>query len=175
MIVTECPYTEVMADQEEYQYLGFGGAVRYHRKRLKLSQAELAERMQVAQATVSWWERQRDTINDPFMIFELADLFGVPADDLREGRVARGAVPLPISVGDGGMAEYIEGVVQAAPDGVDRDALRELLTLAADLPASELQALVAFGEFQRDRGKRTPRRRKVSGDSSGDTTPAGEE
>jgi transcriptional regulator with XRE-family HTH domain len=160
----------------EYDYLGFGATVRYHRKRLKMSQGDVAERLDVAQATVSWWERQRKAINDPFMIFELADLFGISADDLREGRVARGAVPTPISVGEGGMAGYIEGVVQAAPDGVDRDALRDLLTLAADLPAEQLAALVAFGEFQRDRGKQgTRRRRRVSGDSSGDTRPAGED
>jgi transcriptional regulator with XRE-family HTH domain len=171
-------YTVLMPDPDEgrsqdYDYLGFGATVRYHRKRLNMTQEDVARRLDVGTSTVAWYERQRKPINNPFLIYELADLFGIPADDLREGRVQRAPAR------EQGMAEYIEGVVQGAPEGVDRDALRELLTVAADLPADALSALVAFGEFQRERGRAasSTRRRKAAsggdtgGDNSGDTVP----
>jgi transcriptional regulator with XRE-family HTH domain len=166
-------YTVLMPDpddgrSQDYEYLGFGATVRYHRKRLNMTQEAIAERMGVGTSTVAWYERQRKPINNPFLIYELADLFGVPADDLREGRVQRAPAR------EQGMADYIEGVVQGAPEGVDRDALRELLTVAADLPQDALAVLVAFGEFQREQGRRrVGRGRKAAsgGDSSGDIVP----
>lgn len=165
MIVAARGYTEDMTDTD-YEYIGFGSAVRYHRKRLRLSQMEVADRLDVGQATVSWWERQREPINDPFMLFELARVLGTTADDLRAGRVR--VEPEPGRT----MDDYIKRMVDEAPEGVDRDRLRELLEIAATLPADALDALVDFGEYQRARGGITPgrkrQRRKASGGEGGE-------
>jgi transcriptional regulator with XRE-family HTH domain len=175
--ITACvgAYTEGMADENGYQYLGFGQAVRFHRKRLKLSQAELAERVGVGTSTVSWYERQRKPINDPFMVFELADALQTTPDDLREGRVRVDPKGRP-------MDDYIDEVLRdELPPGEGGDAVREvlkrLLDKAVKLPPDRLRELADFADFQADRLERRDALRKprkavngdTAGDSSGDT------
>jgi transcriptional regulator with XRE-family HTH domain len=148
------------SNNNEYRYIGFGPAVRYYRRKAKVAQGELADRLGVGQTTVSRWERQHEPIDDPFMLFELADCLGVTPDDLREGRVR---------VGQRGrtMHDYIEDIIAVdAPEGVPIEELRELLDIAAGLSPRSLRALVEFGQFQQSR-----QQPKVvnNGDTSGDT------
>jgi transcriptional regulator with XRE-family HTH domain len=157
-------YTERMADEHEYQYLGFGGAVRYHRRRLRISQDELAQRLGVTQSAVAQWEQRREPFNDPWKLGELAQALQTTADDLREGRVRVGGRSRT-------MDDYIDEVAAVeAPPGVDQERLRELLQVAADLPPDALRALVEWAEWQRSRQPKTPeRKRRAAGDSGGDS------
>jgi transcriptional regulator with XRE-family HTH domain len=170
-IATRGGYTQRMdANDYEYRQLGFGQAVRYHRKRLKLSQADLAERIGVGTSTVSWYERQTKPINDPFILFELAGALGTSADDLREGRVR-------LEPKGRTMHDYIEDIIAVdAPEGVPIEDLRELLDIAAGLSPRSLRALVEFGQFQQSRQARQSSPQAVNGsDTSGDTNgPDGE-
>lgn len=167
-------YTVGMADQDEneYLYMAFGDAVRYLLGQRGLSQAQLAERLGVSQATISLWVDRPTAIADTFKLWELARVLGTTADDLRAGRVR--VEPEPGRT----MDDYIRRMVDEAPEGVDRDRLRELLEIAASLPPDALDALVDFGEYQRTRGGITPgrkRRRKASGgegDNPGDSSGA---
>lgn len=162
---TEAVYTRGMADNHEYLYMAFGDAVRFLRRRLKMRQGELAERLSVTQGAVSQWEKQREPLSDPFTLYELATALQTTPDDLREGRVRVGGRERT-------MGDYIDEVAAVeAPEGVDQDRLRELLQLATELPDDALDALVEFAEWQAARKPRGSerRRRKVSGDTSGDT------
>lgn len=169
IIQTAGGYTVSMADQDEYLYMAFGDAVRYLLGQRGMSQAQLAERLGVSQATISLWVDRSTAIADTFKLWELARVLGTTAADLREGRVRV----------EQETDDYIERMVGEAPEGVDREALRELLEIASSLPDDKLDELVSFGEYMRARMGTPPvprprKRRKAAGangDTSRDTLP----
>lgn len=66
--------------------------IQRHRARLRLSQAELAKRVGVRQATVSDWE-SRKAIPTPANVAAMAEAFGISAEELRGGGTVRVAAP----------------------------------------------------------------------------------
>lgn len=72
------------------EYKTLGERIKYHRKRLGLTQEQLAERVRVSAQAVSKWENNL-SCPDISVLPELADVFGISLDELM-GRSAAGAV-----------------------------------------------------------------------------------
>lgn len=84
-----------------------GDNIRYLRKRAGYSQAHLARKLNIKQASVSNWESNKNTPDTKYL-FQLAEIFGVPLDylasdeprrELDSVRIARNAVPILGAVG----------------------------------------------------------------------------
>lgn len=58
-----------------------GGRIRYYRKKLKLTQDELGQKIGVKHNTISDYERGH-TSPEQDALFELSDIFGIRIDDL---------------------------------------------------------------------------------------------
>jgi repressor LexA len=108
-----------------------GDNIRYLRKRMKMSQGTLAERLGIRQSSVSLWESGSTTPETKY-VMEMAKLFNVPADfifseerrrELDNISIRRGSVPIvgEIACGTPITAEQnIEGYADL-PDGVRAD------------------------------------------------------
>ena len=77
-------------------YQTLGERIKYHRKRLGLTQEQLAERMGVSAQAVSKWENNI-SCPDISILPELADLFGITVDELlgKEEKVHEAVVEEP--------------------------------------------------------------------------------
>lgn len=74
---------------DEYQILSFGAALRYYRKRAGYTQEQLASILNLSQGVLSKWEGQAEAPRDTFALAQMAEIFGVPIDDLESGRVPK--------------------------------------------------------------------------------------
>ena len=68
-----------MSDEKLKKYLGIH--IMTHRKRMGLTQAGLAEKLNYSDKAVSKWERG-ESIPDVLTLLQLAELFGIKVDDL---------------------------------------------------------------------------------------------
>lgn len=69
--------------------MSFGENIGYYRKKQKITQEELAERLYVSRQTVSRWETD-STFPDVETIMKLCDIFGCDMDTLVRGNAAEG-------------------------------------------------------------------------------------
>ena len=69
--------------------MAFADNLQYLRKRDKITQEELADKLQVSRQSVSKWETG-EAYPETEKIIALCDIFGVTMDDLMRGGVAQG-------------------------------------------------------------------------------------
>lgn len=81
-------YSGTMNETETVQ-LTFGKALRFRRMQMGMTQRQLADRMAVAQNTLSRWESMADAPRDPYIVDRLAELLMMDPADLRAGRMRR--------------------------------------------------------------------------------------
>ena len=65
----------------KFDIRGLGEKIFFHRRRLKLTQAQLAEKLHVSFQAVSGWENSA-TLPDVEKLCKLSCIFGVSLDDL---------------------------------------------------------------------------------------------
>lgn len=94
--VMTVPSTNRLEDGDNFEVASFGKALRFYRKRAGLSQADLAERVNISQTLISTWEGRADPPADPFTVSLIAEILDVDCSDLQEGRIRHGPQAPPV-------------------------------------------------------------------------------
>lgn len=84
-----------MTTAEQNFYRDLGQRIRYHRRRLALTQQMISDRTRIGRPTVAFIEAGRQRV-DAYRLGQLAHIFGVSADELIRGPVPD-AVTMPAS------------------------------------------------------------------------------